>query len=301
MENKDWLNDYEILKQISTANPFIVPDGYFDDLDSRIVARRNFSEIKDKGITGGFTVPEGYFDQLTSNVSARIALEQIAGDKPSGFVVPEGYFDGLASDITARITLEEIAKSKNTGFSVPEGYFDELASNVQSRIAVEQALNTEENGFTVPGGYFDNLSDQITARILIEESAGEQEFGVPAGYFADLEKNILEKTVNAASRRHGVVRRLFASTAFKYATAACVALAIGGGIVLRELTDASGNAHQNSFLHKELSTVPISEIKSYLQVNLDAGDTQQTISTDGSMVDDNDLKQALQNYADSVQ
>jgi hypothetical protein len=47
--------------------------------------------------------------------------------------------------------------------------------------------------------------------------------------------------------------------------------------------------------------VPISDIKSYLQLNVDAGDTQQAISTEGSAVNDKDLKDALQSYADSVQ
>jgi len=94
---------------------------------------------------------------------------------------------------------------------------------------------------------------------------------------------------------------LFASTAFKYATAACFALVLGGGILLNELANSPVNEHNNSFLHKQLSKIPVDEIKSYLQLNVDAGDTQQTVTTEGSPVNENSLKDALQNYADSVQ
>ena len=41
MENKDWINDYELLKQVSRANPYTAPDGYFDNLSDRIMSLKN--------------------------------------------------------------------------------------------------------------------------------------------------------------------------------------------------------------------------------------------------------------------
>jgi len=236
MENKDWLNDYKLLKQINPANPFTVPEGYFDSLGDRIASYKNLTELNKNDSNGGFTVPENYFDAL--------------------------------------------------------------AEDIQSRIAVEEALNNTEAGFVVPEGYFDNLQQQINSRILVEEALGgsTEYFTVPDGYFNQLNKDILNKTVN----RKGVVRKLFASTAVKYATAACFALIIGGGILLNQLSSPA-DVHKNSFLHKQLSTVPIDEIKNYLQLNEDAGETQQTVVTQGAPVDDKELKNALQNYVDSVQ
>jgi hypothetical protein len=155
----------------------------------------------------------------------------------------------------------------------------------------------------VPGDYFDNLQAQIQSRIFVEEALSEADeaFTVPEGYFNELSGRILDKTVNVDNaEKTGIVRRLFRSTAFKYATAACFALAIGGGILLNELS-APVNAHKNSFLHKQLANVPIDEIKSYLQLNVDAGDAQQTVVSEGTSVDDKKLKDALRNYADSVQ
>jgi hypothetical protein len=178
-----------------------------------------------------------------------------------------------------------------------------LIGNIQSRINIEQAANREENSFTVPEGYFDNLEQQINSRIFVEETLGdtEEHFAVPQNYFAELNIKILDKTVNQGTvKQHAVMRKLFASTAFKYATAACFALALGGGILLSELA-STANDHKNSFLHKQLSGVSVDDIKSYLQLNVDAGDTQQTVVSEGTQVDDDKLKEALQDEADSVQ
>ena len=154
-----------------------------------------------------------------------------------------------------------------------------MSANIQSRIAVEEALAGAGNGFTVPDGYFETLNESILAK-----TAGIEQ----------------EAKVVSINRNKGLVRKLFRSTAFKYATAACFAVAIGGGILLFQSPDAD-NAHKNSFLHKQLSNVPVSDIKSYLELNVDAGDAQQTVASQGTKVDDADLKNALKNYADSVQ
>ncbi len=341
MEPKDWINDYEALKQVSKANPFTVPEGYFDDLYARIASLKNITAVNENNPNGRFTVPEGYFDELNANIHSRIALEQALPAAGTGFTIPEGYFDELASNIQSRIAIEEAFKgaeecftvpegyfdelSANTqsriaieeelagaeeGFAVPEGYFDQLNSNIQSRIAVEETLVGAEEGFTVPEGYFETLSANIQSRIMVEEAfAGAEEgFAVPEGYFENLNQNILAKTVDAEqeakvvpiNRNRGIVRKLFRSTAFKYATAACFAVAIGGGILLFQSPSAD-NSHKNSFLHKQLLNVPVGDIKSYLELNVDAGDTQQTVASEGTTVDDADLNKALKNYADSVQ
>ena len=80
----------------------------------------------------------------------------------------------------------------------------------------------------------------------------------------------------------------------------CFAVVLGGGILLSEL-NSPANEHKNSFLHKQLSVLPVDEIKNYLQLNVDAGDAQQTVATEGVAVDANSLKNALQEDADSDQ
>jgi hypothetical protein len=303
MENKDWLNDYKLLKQVKKDNPFTVPAGYFDDLGDRIVSRKNLDVLKSNNAAEGFTVPENYFEELEANIQSSVAIESVLSNE-EGFTIPEGYFDNLAQQIQSRISVEKALGEPVEHFTVPGGYFDELAQQIQSRILIEEALGNPAEHFAVPEGYFDNLAQQIQSRILVEEAVGEpaEHFSVPAGYFNQLSNNILDKTVNAGNvGRKGVVRRMFATTAFKYATAACFAIAIGSGILLNEIANSPENAHKNSFLHKQLSAVPVDEIKNYLQLNVDAGDTQQTVTSEDAPVNDKDLKNALQNYVDSVQ
>lgn len=343
MEKMDWINDCKALKQVSKANPFTVPDGYFDGLADRIASLKNITAVNENNPNGGFTVPEGYFDELSANIKSRIAIEDAVPGADTGFTIPQGYFDELAANIQSRIAVEEVINGAEEGFAVPDGYFDELNTNIQSRIAIEEALAGAEESFAVPEGYFDDLSANIQSRIAIEEAlAGAEEsftvpegyfetlsaniqsriaveealagadngFAVPEGYFETLNESILAKTVNAGeeakivpiTRNRGLVRRMVRSTAFKYATAACFAVAIGGGILLFQSPSPSADsAHKNSFLHKQLSNVPVSDIKSYLELNVDGADTQQTVASEGTTVDDADLKNALKNYADSVQ
>ena len=270
MENRDWINDYMSLKQVNSNNPFTVPDGYFDSLSQRIESYKNLDLLKNSGGPEAFTVPSNYFESLAANIQSRIAVE-----------------DALNTD---------------TGFTLPEGYFEALADNIQSRIAVDEALSVD-TGFVVPNGYFDNLGSQIESRIFVEGALAETEnnFAIPAGYFNKLNSTILDKTVKAdETKQGGVIRKMVASTAFKYATAACFALVLGGGILLNEV-GSSVTEHNKTFLHKQLSVVPVDEIQSYLQLNDDATDLQQSVVAQGAKVDDKELDDALKNNLDSVQ
>ncbi|MGZ3874550.1 MAG: hypothetical protein ACXVJD_16635 [Mucilaginibacter sp.] len=231
-----------------------------------------------------------------------MSLKQINPANP--FTVPAGYFENLGDRIVAFKNLDELKNNGSSGgFTVPENYFGELAGNIKSRIAIENALNTGGDGFAVPGGYFDNLQQQIQSRIFVEQALGEpsEYFTVPAGYFNGLSKNILDKTVNQDKVKSiGIVRRLYASNIFKYATAAAITLALCGGILLSELT-GSVVEHKSTFLHRELSNIPVEDIKSYLQLNIDPSDAQTTAASNDVSIDDKSLENALQNDVDNAQ
>lgn len=223
------------------------------------------------------------------------ALKQVNPNNP--FTVPSGYFDELEQRIASCIHLEEL-KPGGEGFTVPENYFDELSTNIQSRIAIEEMAGAED-GFVVPEGYFENLAEQITARVQVEEEMHEEAgFAVPEGYFESLNQKILAKTVNADQTRkdkevrRGVVRKLFATAAFKYAAAACFAVVIGATVLLNQATDPL-SAHNNSFLHKQISNLPVSDIQSYLQDDVDAGDVQHTVIDENAPMNDAKLNNAL--------
>ncbi|HEY8928100.1 MAG TPA: hypothetical protein VIM55_02855 [Mucilaginibacter sp.] len=230
-----------------------------------------------------------------------VSLKQINPANP--FTVPAGYFDELGDRITALKNLDELKdKGSIDGFEVPKNYFEELTGNIQSRIAIESALEKTDMGFAVPEGYFDDLQQQINSRIFIEEALGEpaEGFEIPAGYFDKLSENILAKTAGQTVKSQGIVRKLYTSNFFKYATAACIALALGGGILLSELT-GSVVEHRGTYLHKELSSVPVDDIKSYLEMNVDPSDAQQTIVSDDASIDDQSLEDALQKDVNNAQ
>ncbi|MEO6630447.1 MAG: hypothetical protein ABIN13_01955, partial [Mucilaginibacter sp.] len=150
---------------------------------------------------------------------------------------------------------------------------------------------------------FDNLQQQIQSRIFVEEALGEpaEHFTVPEGYFNKLNESILNKTVNegAAKTGGGIVRTLYASNFFKYATAACVTLALCGGILLSELT-GSVVEHNGTFLHKQLSNVSVDDLKSYLELNSDPSDTQQAVVANDAAIDDQSLEDALQQDVNKI-
>jgi len=302
MENKEWLNDYPALKQVSKNNPFTVPVGYFDELGERITASVRLAELKDKMPLDGFTVPANYFEELNGNIQSRINIEKVLNTEDSGFTVPENYFEELNSNIQSRINIEKVLNSEESGFTIPGNYFEELSGNIQSRVFVEEALNVD-TGFTVPENYFEELNNQITSRIFVEETLmnANETLTVPQGYFTSLNKNILDKTVNhhepAVKQSRGKVVRMISSTAFKYATAACLMVMVGTGVLLQTVFSPAA-VHNRSYLHKELSNIPADEIQSYLELNSD--DTQHTLTSDAVKVDDPDLDAALQDYVNGT-
>jgi hypothetical protein len=242
MENREWLDDYLSLKQVNPNNPFTVPDGYFNELNERILSAIKLEELKNTIPADCFTVPDNYFENLSGNIQSRIAVECVL-DK------------------------------EGAHFAVPENYFEDLNSRIKSHVLVEEALNRSEDTFTVPQNYFEQLN-----------------------------KNILSKTVNQHQvKRRGTIIKMFSSTAFKYATAACIILMAGAGIFLKQAISPPTAAHNSTFLHQQLSTVPVDAIQSYLDQTVDANDTQHTVADEDLPVNDADLNNALQNIEDKNQ
>ena len=304
--NREWLNDYMSLKQVNPNNPFTVPNGYFDELEQQIVSYIKLDELKSGSPSNGFAVPENYFDELSNNINARIAIEEAADKEATGFTVPKGYFDELSQNIQSRITVGEALDKSEDAFTVPQGYFDELSQNIQSRITVEEALDKSEDAFSVPKGYFEELSKNIQSRIAVEEALNQEEsFAVPADYFDKLTANILDKTVNqptekkeVVKQKKGIVRQLFASQSFKYATAACITLAVGATILLTQ--NSGPEDHNHSFLHKSLSQVSVDDIKDYIQSNVDQNDSH-ALMDDSKQVNADNLSSDLQDELDTSQ
>lgn len=298
-DNTEWLNEYPMLQQVNPADAFVVPVNYFAELEGKIMNEIKLTEFIQAHPQGGFTTPVNYFDELTQNVNSRVAIDTILNNG-KGFTVPQNYFETLTADIESRIAIDEVLNNGkgftvpanyfdqltgniesriaideliNTekGFIVPENYFDELSNNIQSRVAIDELLNAE-NGFVVPESYFEDLSSNIESRIAVEDLLNQdQGFTLPVNYFEGLEARILQNTVGEQApvkQNKPVVRKMWTTNTFKYATAACFSLFVGAAIMMSEFNNTA--IHNRSDVHKALSNISNSDIESYLELNSDA-------------------------------
>ncbi len=78
-----------------------------------------------------YAVPEGYFPNLVSGIMANIFIESLPSANP--YIVPEDYFDNLPEVILERIDnsiLQQQGITQKNTYSVPDGYFNSFADNV---------------------------------------------------------------------------------------------------------------------------------------------------------------------------
>lgn len=234
--NREWLNDFELLKKVTPGNPFTVPDGYFNELNERIVSGIRLNDLKQNS-QQEFTVPENYFNELNGHIMSRINIEE--------------------------------ALNQPTGFTTPDNYFEDLTTQIQSRIKVEEALAGSAEGMTVPEGYFDRLN-----------------------------KSVLNKTVNQDMvKRKTVVRRMFNSPIFKYATAACFLAIVGGGVFFNSSSDPV-KKHRTSYLHQELSNLSEEDLQNYLRLYADGNEALHIINANGLSVNEAQIQSDLDIYID---
>jgi len=296
-ENMEWINEYQTLRQVDPANPFVVPANYFNEMEGQIMDKIRLDEFKTSHPKQEFTVPDNYFNELEQNIQSRIAIDEVLNNE-KGFTVPEGYFDELEQNIQSRIAIDEVLNNEK-GFTVPEGYFDELEQNIQSRIVIDEVLNNEK-GFAVPEGYFDELEQNIQSRIAIAQNI-EEEFAVPEGYFEALTHKILAKTTlqpaeKIVKEERGTIIKLWTKHAFKYASAACFSLIIGTGLFLSEFNTTSSNAsHKHSYLHKAVAKMSNDEIEAYLQLTTDVPSIIDNSDLDGSGAQTSDDTNQVEN------
>lgn len=132
--NTDILKELEQISpavaQISEETPYQVPVGYFDTLDTVIMARIAAGGIEENSllIVAGKQmpqdVPQGYFDTLSDSILSKIKAQQsiqtvaeelnelspvLAGlSKENLYEVPAGYFENLSAGITEKTTETKV-------------------------------------------------------------------------------------------------------------------------------------------------------------------------------------------------
>lgn len=153
--------------------------------------------------------------------------------------------------------------SRQNPFGVSAGYFSEREQKTLLTAFLEDFKDDKNtSGFSVPVNYFEDLAGKISTGVLLEDHK-ENAFAVPVGYFELLEQRI--KTKVEPGKNKMIVRRLFGGRTWQYATAACLVMALGSSLwFTRNSTNYS--------VQNELSSLPDTDIESYLEDNTGSSD-----------------------------
>ena len=263
-------------------NPFGVPENYFSDLESRIIAQVKWIECKDESI---FKVPEGYFDSLPDVVLSKIAADsleaQVAGD---GFAIPEQYSDKLTENIFHRISEENLKeKIQSDGFAVPVDYHTDLGDTIFARVAeaeLKEAISTD--GFDLPVNYHADLEEAIFARIAeekLKDTVPATGFDLPPHYFDTLSDKIIgaiqdikEERGSTPIRRLGKPKKWY--TRYAVAASFTAMLGLGGywGYQFQQQNTIAQDNVAEEQLSQHLSEIPKQEIINYLSASASGDD-----------------------------
>jgi len=264
------------------GNPFGVPENYFSDLESRIIAQVKWIECKDESI---FKVPEGYFDSLPDVVLSKIAADslkaQVAGD---GFAIPEQYSDKLTENIFHRISEENLKeKIQSDGFAVPVDYHTDLGDTIFARVAeaeLKEAISTD--GFDLPVNYHADLEETIFARIAeekLKDTVPATGFDLPPHYFDTLSDKIIgaiqdikEERGSTPIRRLGKPKKWY--TRYAVAASFTAMLGLGGywGYQFQQQNTIAQDNVAEEQLSQHLSEIPKQEIINYLSASASGDD-----------------------------
>ncbi|RYE22019.1 MAG: hypothetical protein EOP42_25040 [Sphingobacteriaceae bacterium] len=196
-----------------------------------------------------FKVPNLFFEEQQENILSAVFVENLKQKTPAdGFTVPANYFENLQDQILSAVNLEEMRSQQEPVIKSSE-FFEEQQNIIAARIKINQFAENG-TGFTTPANYFENLSDRIN-----------QKTGI--------------KTVSQPAK----IKTLFTKAAWKYATAACIAVAVVTGVGVKKYQAAHN-------IQTQLSDLPDADIETYLDIHADSYDSHlilESSATDESL------------------
>ncbi|MFI5148743.1 MAG: hypothetical protein ACHQRM_03355 [Bacteroidia bacterium] len=78
-----------------------------------------------------YQVPERYFDELPDRILSEIRLDAL---RPMEQAVPELYFESLAADVENGIVLDKLSVNREAPYTVPADYFEWLPARIQDKL-----------------------------------------------------------------------------------------------------------------------------------------------------------------------
>ncbi|GGD23943.1 hypothetical protein [Hyunsoonleella pacifica] len=117
--------------------------------------------------TTGFKTPEGYFDDLDEKLLQYIKSDDLSVDKiPSGFKVPEHYFEGIEDNIITAVSKEKDTKVIPLFSKKNIRYVSSIAASVLLLISLFIFNNKPE---------FDDLETQTVENYIIDANISSYE------------------------------------------------------------------------------------------------------------------------------
>ena len=214
-----------------------------------------------------FTVPENYFEELTQNIKGQV---KITGRnlQENPFSVPNDYFQNANETLIATARIKnKIEQQQNGGMQLPTDYFNDLSARIKAQVSIDTKAQKET--FSVPTGYFNQLTTDIQGSIAQEklrEQVSTTGFTTPSDYFEQLTKKLQDQTTTTA-QQDKPVRMLSIQRWIRYAAAACVATVLG-------LASYHAIAPQAEEVKQteQLAGVSDAEILNYLAYTMDSND-----------------------------
>jgi len=101
----------EILQKYQGKNPYLVPEGYFQNFSELIDSEMKLAHLKANPIESD--VPVSYFESFYDNLNTSILIDDIRTSvKEHDFKVPDNYFDSFTEKVLNQVKILEPKKEE---------------------------------------------------------------------------------------------------------------------------------------------------------------------------------------------
>lgn len=184
-DNMEKEMDDSFLDEKFKANPFLVPDNYFNNLEAQILA---VSKLPSEKTEENFKIPEGYFEDMNAKILSQIALSDTS--RQNDFKVPDLYFKNLSANILAQTNIPNTTK-------VVKFSFVKYAAAAVLLIATTLGAYLYNTNDTVSDKLANIPEQEIVDYLKFYTDANDVSFIIEStDDFSSLEENINRKIVN---------------------------------------------------------------------------------------------------------
>lgn len=204
-------------EKITRQNPFIIPEGYFETLASRIFEKMEGNEFFfQKGVQSPLDAPAGYFDSLSQRILQKINQDkdtvsknaetiddmELAGIAPilhgmkkqNVYAIPDNYFvtrEWIATPERQKPVAKLVQLPAWAQYLVAASVFAIISIGAVFYVGSRQAAPTPATLFSKS---LDNLSDSAISNYLVSEPVYSLGVNTPINQTLDVQSMIFNMT-----------------------------------------------------------------------------------------------------------